>query len=856
MNHCSIFNSFGFSLIKPIRRLTYSHLFMAICICSVVFMWKQIEIGENQKTEMMDQGKVQFLEEIFSLANQLPNFMDSQMKTLNIHAMSAETISTLRPAQIFVHKRVNRILTTMCAAMLAACGGGSGGSDAASDAMSLAKTVTAFVPKPANPPTSAPVSPASPSDTNGTTAPVVVGATVTDFRLQNLGNAQTNVPFTFGQVIAAGTMAASEGLAAKLPDGTLLRLQSDIKATHADGTVRHVIISGIMPSLAAGATQTLKLVKSNVSERSTESVQSLANSGLGSKVTIKVEGVQYSASLVDAFADPAPTRWLSGKVANEWLLTTPLKNAAGVAHPWLTARFDVRWYSSLPKQARVDVVVENDKTFKAARTLTYDVDVEVGGRSIYSKIGLMHYHHARWHKSGWWDVKREPAVHVQHNGAYLMATKAVSNYDRTIVPAEDTLALLDKQIRESETGPMTIGPVVSYMGTAGGRGDIGPLPMWSAMYLLSADKRARDAMMAAADGSGTWSIHYRDENTGQPVRTDNEANKDISTHLNMSQNGPLPVPRCANNDGALCITHHEADTAHQPSLAYLPYLLTGDYFYLEELQFWASSNPLGTSSGNHGRGQGLVRWQQLRGQAWSLRTLGHSAYITPDAHPLKGYFNKQVENNLDFYHETYVVGNPNKLGVYDGSGSNAFAVNGSAAWQDDFLTWSFGYLAELGFPKATPILNWKAKYPVGRMTAPGYCWIQGGPYWLNFRDAPNTPIYDSFEALYKANFGGPSLSNDDGEQFTHPNGIKFIDLPCGSQAQADYLTLANGYPWPVGFMTGYSGTAQGYPSNMQPALAVAATSSTPNARQAWATFAARASKPDYTRAPQWAIVPR
>ncbi len=25
-------------------------------------------------------------------------------------------------------------------------------------------------------------------------------------------------------------------------------------------------------------------------------------------------------------------------------------------------------------------------------------------------------------------------------------------------------------------------------------------------------------------------------------------------------------------------------------MAYLPYLVTGDYFYLEELQFWASWN--------------------------------------------------------------------------------------------------------------------------------------------------------------------------------------------------------------------------------------------------------------------------
>ena len=30
------------------------------------------------------------------------------------------------------------------------------------------------------------------------------------------------------------------------------------------------------------------------------------------------------------------------------------------------------------------------------------------------------------------------------------------------------------------------------------------------------------------------------------------------------------------------------DNAHQPSLAYVPYLLTGDRFYAEEMAFWAN----------------------------------------------------------------------------------------------------------------------------------------------------------------------------------------------------------------------------------------------------------------------------
>ena len=741
------------------------------------------------------------------------------------------------------------------AVVLAACGGGSGSSDSTA-AMADMNSSSAAKATAIGDFASHPVNPTLPAPANQIGTPeVVVGAVLTDIRIRNTGMAQTNTPFTFGQIIAVGQMSPGEGLAAKLDDGKLIPLQADIKATHADGSVRHVVVSGVLPSLAAGQVRTLQLVKSSPSTRSTLTLQDLAASGLTSKVTIKLNNVQYTASLAEALAAPGAVAWLSGNVANEWIVSTPLRGADGSVHPLLNARFAVRWYSGLENQARVDVIVENNKTFAAgAQNLTYDVNVEVGGREIYAKTGLTHYHHARWHQSAWWDASRAPTVQLQHNADYLIASKAVSNYDRSVVADESTLAALGKKITAANTGPMSIGPVVAYMGTAGGRPDIGPLPSWSVLYLLSMDQRALDAMMAAADGSGSWSIHYRDEKTGYPVRTDSEANKRISTHMNLAHLGPLPVPRCAA--GGSCASPYSSDASHQPSLVYLPYLLTGDYYYLEELQFWAASNPLATDPANSGQGLGLVRWQQLRGQAWSLRTLGHVAYITPDAHPLKGYFTKQVDNNLAYYHETFVNGNPNQLGVYDGTGEKAFRMNQSAPWQDDFFTWSFGYLAELGFGKATPILEWKAKFPVGRMTAPGYCWIEGSPYTLKFRDNDKSPSYTSMADVYAANFGGADIANDDSKRISHPQGLKFIDQECGSQAQADWLSAADRMKWPRGRMIGYADSTMGYPANMQPALSVAATSGIPNAALAWTIFANRAAKPDYSKGPQWAIVPR
>jgi len=770
--------------------------------------------------------------------------------------------NAVRPPLTFV-----RICTGAVAAafVLTACGGGGGTGSAGaatapvSTAAPASASATSTAPagtdlttaaKTFTPSTAVPVTVFTPGTPNAPT----VGGIVTDIKIQNTAAAQTSVPFTFGQVFAVGDLRPTEGLVAKLANGTILRLQTDVKATHADGSVRHAVISGVMPALATGETQTLQLAKSGGPETSALTPQNLIDAGLAGSVNVKVENVQYSASLTNALATATPIKWLSGSVANEWIVSVPLKAANGAVHPHLTARFDVRWYSGLSKQARVEFVVENNKTFAAGpQNFVYDVDLELGGKKVYSQANLTHYHHARWRNVAWWN--NEPTVHLKHNTAYLIASKAVSNYDQSVIPAEAVLANYAKEMA-GNTGPMKIGPLVAYMPTTGGRGDIGPLPVWSVMYLLSMDKRAKDMMMSAAEGSGTWSMHYRDEKTGYPVRVDNEVNKNISTHWNLRETGPLPVPRCGATTDALCGSPYADDTAHQPSLAYLPYLVTGDYYYLEELQFWAASNPLQTDPGYAGRGLGLLRWQQVRGQAWSMRTLGHAAYITPDSHALKGYFTKQLDNNLDFYHATYVVGNPNQLGAYDGSGEGAASVGTtSSPWQDDFFTWSFGYLAELGFTKAAPILQWKAKFPVGRMTAPGYCWIEASAYGLVFRDNAGR-VFPTFAQVYAANFSNDWITDDGGRQIFHPLGLKYLDQPCGSQQQADWRAVSQGFEWQKGRMIGYADSREGYPANMQPALAVSATSGIPNASVAWSVFAARTIKPNYNYGPQWAIVPR
>lgn len=663
-------------------------------------------------------------------------------------------------------------------------------------------------------------------------------------RIENLGTGQKNVPFTFGQVFKVGAVMPGQGLAGQLSNGDIVPLQIDQKATHADGSVRHAIISGVLPTIFEKEERELKLVTAKAGATKPFSLTQIPDG----VVELTVDGTKYSTN-GSKFGDVI--EWLSGSVVAEGIVPAELSDDKGNAHPHLTVRAGIRAYST--GHVRVEIIVENTKTFTpGANNFKYDVTVKLGGKTVFEQKALTHYHHARWHKTFW--LGDEPMIHVRHDPEYLISTKAVPNYDMSSIAGASQFESMRKRITAESFQPMKIGPVNPAMPATGGRVEIGPMPSWYAIYVQTAHVSARDVMLSVADGSGSWSVHYRDENTGYPVRIDNDKNKNISTHMNLGNKGPLPIPRFANGKATLG-TPYQNDTAHQPSFAYLPYLLTGEYYYLEEIQFWASSNPLETDPGNRQFDKGLLNWQQVRGQAWSLRTLGHAAYITPDNNPLKEYFVKQVQNNIEFYHSTYVEGNPNNLGVYDGSGKASFQVDGSAPWQDDFLTWSFGNLVELGFEDALPILKWKAKYVTGRMTDPGFCWIQASAYFLHNRPAKNQPVFATFSDMYEFNFGGDTILNES-KLLRHPQGLKFIDQPCGSKEQSDWLKAASKGHWSAGRMSGFSDSTQGYPANMQPALAMAAQFEVGDAKLGWERFMSRSDQPNYKGAPQFNIVPR
>jgi hypothetical protein len=729
--------------------------------------------------------------------------------------------------QFLTFRRLSIVAT--CAA-LAACGGGGSTSNTATSPVAAAPVDSPTL-------TAATVTTASASAVAATST-VSSAVVITDVRFQNTdsANVQTSTPFTFGQVFAVGDLSPTDVITGRLADGTIVPLQLDVKATHADGSVRHAIVSGILPTVAANTTLTMSLLKGgNAPATAAGTITNLLKAGFSTSFHAKINGVDYYASADDLLKATTATNWLKGGVANEWQVAAPLHAADGTQHAHLSARFAVRWYESV-KKARVDVTVENDWAFEPGpQNFTYDASILVGGQTVYSHPGLTHLNHARWREVYWFNTA-EPTVAVKHNTAYLIASRALPNFDQSISIPADAVSYFTNHWNSASTDAMGTGLTSGYMPMTGGRDDIGLLPNWAATYLLSQDPTLKKITLRTTDLAGSFSAHYRDKKTGRPVSLSDYPYMTVAGNYgdtwNPTTNKMEAFPACAGQ--GLCDSPYTHDASHQPAFAYLPYLVTGDYYYLEELQFWAMWNAFETNPNYRSNIKGIMQSEQVRGQGWAMRTLAEAAYISPDKDTLKTTFTNIVNNNLDWYNTTYANNSSaNKLGVI--VNGYAFAYNdghGIAPWQDDFFTSAIGHTAELGFTKATSLLNWKVQYPINRMTGDGACWIDAAMYSMAVQDQ-NGVMFTTIGQAYNA-----SHSSD-------------VDsLSCNSQAMAKYWSLQ------LNEMNNLGQFTQGYPANMQPALAYAADAGGANGKAAWAKFMTRVNKPDYRYGPQFDIVPR
>lgn len=185
------------------------------------------------------------------------------------------------------------------------------------------------------------------------------------------------------------------------------------------------------------------------------------------------------------------------------------------------------------------------------------------------------------------------------------------------------------------------GALDPYMPNHGGREELAPLPNWTARYLVHKDPTQKQFVLAHGDLAGSWPIHVK-ETDGTWVNIDSRPNFWLDPRAeegekpqgNLGATGPL-IP----------------DIAHQPSLAYVPYLISGDRYHCDEMFAWANYCLLATyqDAFYNARG-GSIGWltsNEVRGVGWAMRNLSDCAAYLPDNHPFKAYCAEKVRNNLE-----------------------------------------------------------------------------------------------------------------------------------------------------------------------------------------------------------------
>ena len=513
----------------------------------------------------------------------------------------------------------------------------------------------------------------------------------------------------------------------------------------------------------------------------------------------------------DSSADSPNVLRLQGKVVSEFPQKLAFRNAVtGAEHPHLVARLDSRIYHE-SGAVWTDFILENNWTFKKdPNNIRYKLSIQENGKVVYQEPVFDHYSHARWHKALWSGTA--PGIEVRHHMPYFMASGAVWNYDLGLHVPERVLdaeaALLQKKVSEQAAlGPMKNVMLETTFPGPGGRWEIAPLPRWTALYLVTQDPRAHASMMANTDASAAVPVHYRDEKTDQPVEP---INYPALTVYGGTGNIPYTTDR----------NIWFPDTAHQGSFSYTPYLLTGQRFYLDEMLFWANWNIFSFPADYRVKEKALIYNQQLRGQAWVLRSLAEADRSLADSHFMKSSFRNLLKNNMDWYKTNYLEeGKGSPLGFIEATKTQV------STWQNDFFVTILALMAENKEPSAKDLHSWFSRFSVGRFLADGegFCAARAsGYYWIT--------------------------AGDDGKPFTKWSEFFKKNHPEDAGKPCTDLVVTGGYPDLPG---GYSAYARGM-------LGASANAGYADAARAYLKWKALTPKMDaaFQEDPSWAIVPR
>lgn len=615
-----------------------------------------------------------------------------------------------------------------------------------------------------------------------------IAGAIAQIKLQNNWNERTSAPLTFGIVFPEGVLSSDQTIAAKSHEA-FLPTQIDVKALHHDGTVKHAAITIEPPELGPDDIIDVSLWPIETKENSTFNGRQIIEAGYSFPVSISLYSEtaptkEISLNARDLLLDEkVQPEWLSGPLVQEFRVEKEI-----AAH--LRVQFDVRVYRN--GDIRTAVVFDNSKTFSPGiRHNVYDVIIGDKTSPAFTASKIGHHRSSNWHRVFW--SLPNTSAHVIYELEYLVSTTAILPLDPTSGINAETISDADKKLEAMP--PMAPAEITKYFPSTGGRDDIGIYPRWVSNYLIAQTEAARRVMMSNADAGGAVPWHYIDERTNAPISIEIRP-KFWADERGLEDRYRPDQPNSdifASSDGGWSPDH-----SHKPDLFYIPYLISADHYYADELAMQAAWAIFGRWPALRMGGLKAIDVEQVRASAWSLRDISNAAWVLPDTHPSKKYLERALDQNLTLMKEKY-IDRREFSGAGELEGYFEESVYGEperiSPWQNDYVVLALWLEARRGNKAATELMAWTENFHTGR--------------YLDFRE--------DYANAYRFPAKGP-----DGKTMV-TQWSALADKIKNSPDANDEGTA------------GYGGLAYGYVSSAQAALmALASTSASPRSLEALA----------------------
>lgn len=544
---------------------------------------------------------------------------------------------------------------------------------------------------------------------------------------------------TFGHAFRPGDWPSGRDLTA-IWNGREVPLQADVKTRYPDGSVRHAVLHVANPDGGSEAQMMLVHTAPRGTAAPVDVGAGLLARGYDLQLTLtfadgKSSTVSAGQLLRQAVQSGRLDQWLSGPLASEARVETKVGP--------LQVVFDIRALAD--GSVRTSVGVHNDAMQGPDGNLPYRATISMAGQTVVSHQ-LDQPSYTNWREVIWAGNYPSKAQAI-YDMPYLQATGLLPAYDTTVSYKDQAVYLHASKLTPENTKPLATANIYGSMPDAGFRPDIGPLPNWAAAYIISQDPAARLALLENGEAAGGVPWHVRDPATNMPLKATDHPKVWIDGRATLGENGY--VPRKIGK------SEFFPDMAHQPSLSFVPYLITGDRYYLNNLQSQAAWNIMAYNPAYRGYEKGVNMGDQVRAQAWVKRELAFVSAISPDSDPMNKYFDQMLQTRLDWYVSEYIT-NATR-GAPKGAETSGWILGyHDPGMVSPFQTQFFSMASTMtsaasNLPKAAQLADYNANWLAGMFTGGGFDPIYGNIYHF-FMGDKNDRWFSKWTEVGEMNF--------------------------------------------------------------------------------------------------------